>query len=143
MLLPAAMHSLGQIYTTETKTEASEVFRNLEDIEFLKRKFIFSIEANRYIAPLRPESMINMLNWTKKKKNGKERKSPEQITVDNIATALREFALHGKNTYKYWYSELIKLKEDYYEGYEFECLVHRDYHMALTETLGGDHVWYM
>jgi len=143
MLLPAAMHSLGQIYTTETKTEASEVFRNLEDIEFLKRKFIYSIEANRYIAPLRQESMINMLNWTKKKKNGKERKSPEQITVDNIATALREFALHGRNTYKYWYSELIKLKEDYYEGYEFECLVHRDYHMALTETLGGDHIWYM
>lgn len=141
MLLPDAMASLGMIYTTELKDEAIVPFRPLTEVEFLKRKFRFSKEAGRYVAPLRVDSMVNMVNWTKKTKQGKDRKSSDQITVDNIATALREFALHGEKEYSYWYDVLIGLKEEYYPTYKFESLVHSNYRNALTDSLSNEHSW--
>jgi hypothetical protein len=143
LLLPDVMASLGQLYTTELKGEAIEPFRKLTDVEFLKRKFLYSREAARYVAPLRIDSIVNMINWTKKNKNKTDRKNSSQITVDNISTSLREFSLHGKKTYDYWYNVLIPLKEEYYPNYKFEGVVYNDHLMALTDTLSSDHQWAM
>jgi hypothetical protein len=135
LLLPDLMRRFGMIYTTELKGEAKVPFRELDEIEFLKRGFIFNSKAGRYVAPLRIDSICNMVNWTKK---GKLR---DQITVDNIATSLRELTLHGKDIYEKWYPILNKLKQEHYPGFSYTGQVYRDYQTMLTECLSLDHEW--
>jgi hypothetical protein len=72
------------------KGKALTPFRSLNECEFLKRSFYLDRTLNRWIAPLRESAIAEMLNWTKKGKEG------DQITLDNLCFALREFSLHGK-----------------------------------------------
>ncbi len=118
-----AMEQIGLTYTTETKTKAVTPFRNLSEVEFLKRQWRKDPETNSFIAPLRLESIANMLNWTK----SKSEKSPEQITVDNTLNALKELTLHGKDTYAKWSKVLINLKRKYYPGFSFPVAVSLEY----------------
>jgi hypothetical protein len=75
-----------------------------------------------------------MINWSKKKERDK-------ITIDNIATSLRELTLHGKPTYEEWSGVLNDLKEEYFPGYPFSSMIYRDYDTMLSECLSLDHEW--
>jgi hypothetical protein len=133
--LPDLMLKLGHVYTTETKTEATASFRDLSQIEFLKRKWAYNERYGRYIAPLRLESIISMLNWTKNKID------KHQISVDNITVALREFALYDKKTYDYWYEILTNMKNKYYGQYTYSLAPKISYQEALRSTLDHEFRW--
>jgi hypothetical protein len=126
-----AMAKVGLVYTTELKTKATVPFRNLSEIEFLKRSWKFDFDLGVYVAPLRLESIANMLNWTKSKSD----KSPEQITVDNTFTALRELTLHGYETYQIWYFHLTNLRRKYYPGYSMPSSIGLDYKTLKSNVL--------
>lgn len=85
-------------------------FRSITEIEFLKRGFVFDKQLNRWIAPLRESAIAEMLNWTKKGAEG------DQITLDNMAFALREFSLHGETTFYFWREALLDLKIKNFPG---------------------------
>lgn len=108
--LPQFMSVLGMKYTTELKGEAVSKFRKLSEIEFLKRGFKKDKKLNRWLAPLRESAIAEMLNWTKKGKEG------DQITLDNMVFALREFSLHGRPKFDHWKKFLLDLKNELFPG---------------------------
>jgi len=97
------MSQCGFKYTTELKEEALYKFRALHEVEFLKRTFRFEKVLGLWLGPLRLDAITEMLNWTKKGPIG------DQIAVDNVIIALREFTLHGKKCYDYWFEVLVEL----------------------------------
>lgn len=129
-----AMAKIGLEYTTEIKTKATVPFRNLGEVEFLKRQWRFDYDLGRYVAPLRLESIANMLNWTKKKSE----KSPQQITVDNTFNALRELTLHGREIYNDWSKILMNLKRKHYPGYSMPVTTGLDYKTLRDNVLNID-----
>jgi hypothetical protein len=129
--LPDLMKKCGMIYTNELKETATIPFRELEEVEFLKRSFVKHRGLNRWIAPLRVESIINMLCWTKKKNS-------DQVAVDNIGVAIREFTLHGQETFEYWYTVLMKLWNVHYPFVEMNCIVSGTHSLMLKRVLDSD-----
>lgn len=105
LTLPKFMAMVGNEYTTELKGEAVFPFRPLTEIEFLKRSFRKDFLLNRWVAPLRESAIAEMLNWTKKGKEG------DQISVDNLIFAIREFSLHGEEKFNFWKNHLLALKQ--------------------------------
>lgn len=87
----------GHVYTDEAKSGVQYVTRDLEEIAYLKRKFIFDDTSYRYIAPLDLDVILEIPQWTKRGS------LEESILYGNIDIALRELSLHGEeifNKYK-------------------------------------------
>ena len=112
IFLAETMPKLGLIYTTETKGVAIKPFRKITEVDFLKRTFkLYKLRGiPRWFAPIQLRTITEMLNWTKKGYMA------DQITVDNINVALREFSLHGKNTFDYWQPVLARLRLEHLPG---------------------------
>jgi hypothetical protein len=102
-----SMTKVGMTYTSETKTECTETLRELHEIEFLKRKFIFHTGFRQTIAPLRLEVVLEIPYWTKNK-GGLSR----TITCDNVQSTLLELSLHGKEVYNIWAPQILKASSE-------------------------------
>jgi len=98
----APMKELGLTYTTETKGEAIYPFRNLEDVEFLKRSFRFETTRGLWLAPLRLNVVLEIPYWTKRTSD------KHSIAVSNVIESLRELSLHSKKTYDKYESIIIE-----------------------------------
>jgi hypothetical protein len=131
LTMPNLMKRCGMIYTNELKEQATIPFRQLEEVEFLKRSFVKHKGLNRWIAPLRLESIINMLCWTKKKNS-------DQVAVDNIGVAIREFSLHGQEVFDYWYTVLLDLWNIHYPFVEMNGIISGTHSTMLKRVLEYD-----
>lgn len=100
------MAELGLTYTSETKDVVNEKLRDLTEVEFLKRKWRYSSEVRRYVAPQQVKRLIEMTNWTKKGVNA------DQISRDNVDSILRELSLHGKEVYSFWAQRVIRSSKE-------------------------------
>ena len=80
-----ALKEIGMVYTSETKHDLNNRLRCLDEIEFLKRKFRFCEEKQRYVAPLRMDTVLQMPYWTKKIPGQRD-----SIAIDNLNKALEE-----------------------------------------------------
>jgi hypothetical protein len=76
----------------------------LEEVYFLKRKFRYSPELDRTVAPLKIEVIYEMLNWTRRAID------PDVILMSNIETAFREIVYHGKEEYDKLKSSISSLR---------------------------------
>lgn len=84
----------GVVYTSDVKdAEVLSKMRSLAEVSFLKRRFIYSPDAARYIAPLHLNTIMQMIRWTKKGCDS------DAITVANVHNAFRELSLHGRENY--------------------------------------------
>lgn len=91
-------------FTDETKTSTSTPpSRRLEDISFLKRRFVYNDDIALNVGVLPVDLLLNITNWCKA---GKE--DPRLITLANLKSIAGELALHGRNTFDTY---LPKLKE--------------------------------
>jgi hypothetical protein len=93
------LSTFGLTYTDEAKSGKCVPFRMLNEVNFLKRKFVRN-ESGTFTAPLLINTIRDMCNWVR----GKEIISS---TTENVSNALREFALHGRKQYEIE-SKLIK-----------------------------------
>lgn len=91
--MPKLMSQFGQVYTREDKGNAVVPLRDISEIDFLKRSFIFDKTLDRYVAPLKLEVILEIPYWTKKGSRD------DQITIDNVAAALRELSLHDRKVF--------------------------------------------
>jgi len=89
--LTDALSFLGLTYTNETKTEEKTPFRTLDQVAFLKRRFVRD-ENGYFRAPLDLDVVKEMVNWIRGK-------AKIASTIENVETSLRELALHGKIEY--------------------------------------------
>lgn len=86
-----ALGRVGMTYTDESKSGVAPEYRPLSEISFLKRSFRQGTNGWR-IAPLELSVIREMSNWTR----GKWTRAS---TIENVETAIREFALHGRLLY--------------------------------------------
>jgi hypothetical protein len=84
---------IGHEYTDEAKTGIIVPVRNIDEVAFLKRKFVWDPIANRYIAPLDINVVKEICQWTKKGL------ASDSITLANIDVTMRELSLHDRATF--------------------------------------------
>lgn len=106
LTLTDALKSFGLTYTDETKTGLILPFKPLEDVAFLKRKFVIQSDGT-FMAPMDLENVLEITNWVR----GKATKA---ATLENCEQAIMELALHKRPVYEYWGNrireELAKVK---------------------------------
>nr|UNY41973.1 MAG: polyprotein 1 [Picornavirales sp.] len=85
-----ALKTVGMTYTDEAKSGISRKFTTLDNVSYLKRRFVRG--DVHYWAPLELSVVKEMVNWI----HGKERK---KATAENVSTSLRELAQHGPKVY--------------------------------------------
>jgi len=131
--ISALMKIIGMDYTDETKTGVMPPdLRTIEEVTFLKRKFKkFNNHERKWIAPLDIDVVKEIPLW---RTNNQSIEAPEAL-YDNMKTALREMALHGRTEYndmkkffEFSWSELYPKKEVHFELYE----------ASLYETLNSE-----
>jgi hypothetical protein len=94
--LGKAMADLGFDYTDELKTEATVLYRHVDELSFLKRGFRFEPILGRYVAPLSMTSILDMLYFTKKGADSQE------ITKTNVNNAFMELCMHSPEDFQCW-----------------------------------------
>jgi len=83
----------GMVYTDESKSDAEHVFRPLTEVEFLKRKFVFDVDLNRWMAPLSFDSIAEMMNWVRTK-------IPLPVALKlNYQCVLRELCMYNEEKF--------------------------------------------
>lgn len=91
---------VGYVLTDGNKNDTI-VFNTLDDVDFLKRSFVWNEEIQGYIAPLNKKTLAKMLRLAKRSSLG---------VVDHSATiatdVLRESVYHGKEFYEYMQKRL-------------------------------------
>lgn len=104
--ITSALKQLGHTYTDEAKTGACDILsRQLSEVAFLKRSFVYNKELSRCVAPLRKDVIYEMLNWTRRTSN------PDEIMMMNIETAAREMVLHGRQDFEEYEEKLKKVSD--------------------------------
>ncbi|UHK03319.1 MAG: RNA helicase [Hangzhou dicistrovirus 1] len=99
-----AMSRLGLTYTNEAKSGVSEVFyRTIEEVSYLKRRFVFDCTVNRYIAPLSLDTVLESPMWIHKCVDR------TMQTIVNIENSLRELSLHSVEIWNDWAPKLLHL----------------------------------
>lgn len=102
-VIAEGLRKLGMTMTDERKTGEIILFRELKDVQFLKRGFLFREDIQRYVAPLDIESIMKMTNWIHKTP------CPDQVLASNIETIWRELSLHPKDIFDKWTSAISRV----------------------------------
>lgn len=106
--MPQLMAIIGLGYTLESKDgEAETQSRNIEEISYLKRGFIFDEDAQRYRGPIAIDTILDMPQWI--------HKSPDPITQAklNVDQALKELSLHTETTWNDWYPKISSAAQEH------------------------------
>lgn len=98
-----AMDTIGLTYTDEHKSATIVPYRTLEEIDFLKRGFLFNEEFKYFAAPLKLSVCFEMMNWIR---TGSD---PFVATTENILNALVEISAHGEDIYESTVTKLRKI----------------------------------
>lgn len=80
--------SIGLGLTTSTKGEIDFDFQTLEEVDFLKRKFVFHQDLGRYMCPLELRTLYSGLSFVMSDKD------MSQVLDDKINNIQRELFLH-------------------------------------------------
>jgi DNA replication protein DnaC len=94
--IAAGYATIGMVYTDESKSHEMLPARVLEDVSYLKRKFVYSDAEKRWLAPLSLDTVIEMCNWVRGENDSEER------TVENIETSAFELSLHPEEIFMKW-----------------------------------------
>jgi hypothetical protein len=107
IVISEKVKEIGMTYTNETKDGTLVALRNITEIEFLKRRFVFDKPENLWIAPLRLQSILKMVDWTK-------RKHKNDIVCSNVITAIKELSLHGREVHDNYAPKIINAFQKHY-----------------------------
>jgi hypothetical protein len=103
--LAEAYSQIGMTYTDESKSGELVPCRNIREVSFLKRKFLYESAVGREIAPLAEDTITEMVLWI--------RSDVDVISrcIDNCTMALFEASLHGQRYYEWFAESLIRAAE--------------------------------
>lgn len=122
------MARIGFKYTpADKKGDFTEDFTPFEDIQFLKRKFVWCSLYTRYIGPIDTDSIIHALYWSE---------IPAYKLLPVIDTMLQEASLHGKAYFDEFKSKILERARK--TGVEIAS-VYLDYGLALAMVLNTDY----
>lgn len=98
--LMAAMAVIGFALTDEHKSDDCAVSRSLNEVDFLKRRFVFDRSTFRWKAPLSLDTVLEMAQWSR----GKE--DPHLVCGQTLEIASYELAQHTRATFDEWMPHL-------------------------------------
>lgn len=102
------LSQIGVTYTMPDKESESVPFVHMDDIDFLKRRFVVDENLDGYVqSPLDMSSIAKMLTVHVASKAV----TPEEQCVDIIRSANREFFFHGKEVFDVRHAQLIRVAE--------------------------------
>lgn len=91
-----SFQGMGITYTMPDKEAISVPYVNLTDVSFLKRRFIYDLDVEAYLAPLEHESIEKMLMvWTRSTSI-----TEQEQCIAVISSAIREYFFYGKETFE-------------------------------------------
>lgn len=90
------LESLDITYTMADKESASVPFIHIDDISFLKRRWVYDKDVGGYLAPLEEDSIIKslMIGTTSNTVTRQEQ------TIEIISSAVREYFFYGKEVFE-------------------------------------------
>lgn len=104
LTLPGLMKTIGLFYTLEDKDSvASNKWRKITEVTYLKRHFRWDLALQRWVAPLKLDVVLEMPNWIRSCVDEKAQ------TFANIECALRELSLHEQKVFEEWGPLLVRL----------------------------------
>lgn len=123
------MLKLGHDYTDEAKSGKSYFIRDLSEVQFLKRHFVFDPLVNRYTAPLNLETVLEICQWTKKGLQS------DTITQSNVDVVMRELSLHSEEIWNLWMPKIVRSCAK--NGVTYKFMTRQEYRdMTLNNGLG-------
>lgn len=84
----------GMTYTAGRKGEALKEYMGIEDVIFLQRRFAWKNDC--CVCPIRPESFLHNLYYTKKGSESYKR----EVIINSIEDAFQELAMHDEDQWK-------------------------------------------
>ncbi len=110
-----AMKRIGYNYTSEDKTsELKDALRGIEEVTFLKRRFVWDKQFHRYIAPLDKNVIVEIPMWIK------VGASLYTDVSNNVNVAIEEASLHEPEWYVSFVGRLVNA-----------CKVHPDIELPV------------
>lgn len=114
---------IGMIYTDEAKTgEEAPKYRRINEIAYLKRKFIYDKTTQTWLAPLDLSVCLETPNWIRNKID------PLEATKQNCEVAIGELAWHDKEVFEK-YSNMIEKAFRQTTGKSLDIQTYDGYHM--------------
>ena len=104
--LTRAFSKIGFTYTSENKTGEVEPLRSIDDVSFLKRKWIYDPIVHTYVAALDLDTILEMPQWTKK------RDKDFNNTRTVVETALKELSAHGDVIWNEWFPKIVRSSKE-------------------------------
>lgn len=93
---PIFKDHFGMKYTAANKSDIPVAVRDRSEVDFCKRKFVWSDDLGRVVGQLPMAGILETTNWIKKSVDDVE------STVMNIQSAHREIFFYGQNEYDKW-----------------------------------------
>jgi hypothetical protein len=115
--ITSALLVIGHEYTDEAKTGLIVPVRDITEVAYLKRHFKWNPALNRYVAPLDLDTVLEIVQWTKKGL------SSDAITLANLDVTMRELSLHDCDVF-----------EKYKKILSQECVKHKIFYRFLTQN---------
>jgi hypothetical protein len=125
----AMFDTMGLIYTSETKNTADAEWRNISQVEFLKRSFRFDEEVRQFVAPWRLSELLECLYWTK------DNSQRIQIVHDKMELVMRELSLHGREIFDKYSHVITRAYYTYMKRFGL-IQVDRNYESNRDKTIG-------
>lgn len=91
--ITTALLVIGHEYTDEAKTGIIVPVRDISEVAYLKRHFKWNPALNRYVAPLDLDTVLEIVQWTKKGL------ASDAITLANLDVTMRELSLHDREIF--------------------------------------------
>lgn len=116
---------IGIIYTMADKQATLIPFYNIDEVTYLKRRFVYDSEQRIWLAPMEPENIISSLMvWVK----SKSLKSQEQAYT-MLVTSIREWFFHGRHKY----DEMVRIYKEIYLEVTNQELILPEYNDVLED----------
>jgi len=91
-------------YTMAQKEAKSSKFIHMNEVDFLKRRFVYDPDIKAVVAPLEMDSIIKSLTI-----GTVGSLSNEELVIAVMQSALGEFFYHGKETFELWRKRLLAI----------------------------------
>lgn len=127
-LVSKRLAEIGMTYTDESKKTGAVSFRDLSEISFLKRNFVWCPISRKWMAPLALRSILEMTNWVSSSI------SPREAIRLNCESAIRELYFHDKDTFDEYQGKIASALL-LATGYQVTSL---SWEQARTKIAAGD-----
>jgi hypothetical protein len=131
-VLTECLAEFGMTYTDDNKNVDTRGFRDISDITFLKRSFVYHEGRNKWLCPLDFESIRHQLYYTD------DMDKVVDTVIQSYDTLKLELSLHGKEVF----DKTVKIVAPIIKEHYMYVAPSTDSEFYLDRALSSSDVWY-